>query len=90
MEKLKAIRIPGVAWVALVMAVVAWLEGDWFQGEPWVPAVVLILTTAGKLLQMYFAYQEEEYHVQRHGLEDDAPIGGQDDGWFSAVTLLLG
>lgn len=47
------IRVPGLAWVALIMAVVGWLQGDWFAGEPWVPGVVLVLTAAAKLLQMY-------------------------------------
>lgn len=47
------IRVPGLAWVALIMAVVGWLQGEWFAGEPWVPGVVLALTAAAKLLQMY-------------------------------------
>ena len=47
------IRVPGLAWVALIMAVVGWLQGEWFAGEPWVPGVVLVLTAAAKLLQMY-------------------------------------
>jgi hypothetical protein len=47
------IRVPGLAWVALIMAVVGWLQGEWFAGEPWVPGVVLMLTAAAKLLQMY-------------------------------------
>ena len=47
------IRVTGLAWVALIMAVVGWLQGEWFAGEPWVPGVVLVLTAAAKLLQMY-------------------------------------
>ena len=47
------IRVPGLAWVALIMAVVGWLQGDWFAGEPWVPGVVIVLMAAAKLLQMY-------------------------------------
>ena len=53
------IKVPGVAWVGLIMAVVGWLQGDWFAGEMWVPGVVIVLTAAAKLLQMY-ALQPEQ------------------------------
>ena len=50
------IRVPGLAWVALIMAVVGWLQGEWFAGEPWVPGVVLVLT------MVQFRFLERRVH----------------------------
>lgn len=78
MQKLREIRVPGVAWVALIMVFVAWLEGDWFAGEPWVPGAVLILTTVAKLLQMYVFAGENDQTITRYATDD--AIGGAGPG----------
>lgn len=53
MDGLQKLRVPGPAWIALILALIGWLQGDWFAAEPWAAGVVLILATVAKLLQMY-------------------------------------
>ena len=47
------LRIPGAAWIALILAIVGWLQGDWFAGQEWVAGVVLILGLVAKLIEVY-------------------------------------
>lgn len=61
---MQSIKVPGVAWVGLIMAVVGWLQGDWFAGQMWVPGVVIVLTAAAKLLQMYALHPEQTRAVE--------------------------
>jgi hypothetical protein len=50
-------KIPGIAWTALVLALTGAL-GGWFTQyveTPWVPVVVLMLNLLGKAAEIYFA-----------------------------------
>ena len=46
-------KIPGAAWVALILAIIGWLQGDWFAGQEWVAGVVLGLGLVAKLIEVY-------------------------------------
>jgi hypothetical protein len=72
-------RLPGTAWVALIVALIGWLQGDWFAGQLWVPAVVIVLGAATKLIETYAASRSEI------GLSRGQTAGPA--GW---VTWLLG
>lgn len=61
-------RIPGVAWVALIMALIGWIQGDWFAGERWVPLVVLALDFIAKGLQIYWPSEERARSVEQPSL----------------------
>lgn len=85
-DVLGRIHIPGAAWIALILAVIGWLQGDYFKDQAWVPGVVLVLGVVAKLLQMYlFA---EKYGVTEH-TQDDAR-GGYTESWFGWFRLFWG
>lgn len=45
--------IPGPAWVALVEAMIGWLNGTWFVGEQWAVIAVVVLSGVLQLLKFY-------------------------------------
>ena len=54
------VQLPGAAWAALITlltgALSGWLE-SWVQ-EPWVPLLVVGLSTIAKLVQLYVEMQQ--------------------------------
>lgn len=85
-EFLRSVRVPGVAWIALILAVIGWLQGDYFADQTWVPGVVLILTVVVKLLQMYaFA---DEYTVTDNARAEAK--GGYAEPWFGWFRMFWG
>jgi len=46
-------QIPGVAWVALITAIIGWLQGDWFAGQVWVPIAVIALSAVAQLVSIF-------------------------------------
>ena len=59
--------IPGAAWVALITAIIGWLQGDWFVGQAWVPIVVILLGALLQILRVYVLDQGDGLlrHINR-------------------------
>ncbi|MBK8676997.1 MAG: hypothetical protein IPN27_11700 [Cellvibrionales bacterium] len=80
------VHIPGAAWIAFILAIIGWLQGDYFKDEAWVPGVILVLGVVAKLLQMYI-------FAESYGITDDTTDdarGGYTDKWFSWMRLFWG
>lgn len=66
---MKVPQVPGTAWVALIVAVSAWLVQS-FPDSPWVAGVVVVLGAAAKLIELYWPGKEDEvlYRISRRSL----------------------
>jgi hypothetical protein len=49
---------PSTAVTALILALIGWLQGDFFAGKQWVPVAVLVLDFAVKVIQVYWPSEE--------------------------------
>ena len=54
-------RLPGVAYVALITVMIGWLQGDWFADQIWIPAAVIILGAIAKLIEVYLPSQQRAF-----------------------------
>jgi len=48
----KRFRVPATLIVAIIVAIVGLLQGEWFAGEEWVPLVIIGLNAIAQMVEM--------------------------------------